>query len=163
MSKDGPCPKKGLCKYYRETGVRGNEVCDVLWDSCPINLVTGLERVEDSPAFVYVEYLDHTGNVGHETWLSIEAVQAYQPALIASVGFLIKEDKDFIVLVSDWGAPTNDREPELGHPFTVLKSTIRYRQDFPAIRPETTQKPDPDSRIPIPNIEEVKLGVKKDP
>jgi hypothetical protein len=75
---------------------------------------------------VQVEWLDITGS--ERPWLELEEAKDMKPARIISVGQLIVDEKDRIVIAGSWGA-----EGELGNlnciPREVVQSLQRVALD----------------------------------
>ena len=74
---------------------------------------------------LYVEWLDHTSNSSDGRWVSKEDLDKSGPELCHSVGWLHKQDKVSITLVSSYG---DDEDTGGGGDITIIKSCIVTRK-----------------------------------
>lgn len=84
-----------------------------------------MSRLETG-SLVYVEWLDHAGQASNR-WEYESDLGTLQPGLVRSVGWVIREDRQALVIVSNHAEHSEDYEPELQGVHCILKSCITRR------------------------------------
>lgn len=80
------------------------------------------------PRLVLVTWVDPCA--GHTGWQSFKRMASAEPSTCYSVGFVVVETKEKIVLSPDYSRDHNGRD-DGGTPFAIPKSTIRSIKRLP--------------------------------
>ena len=76
---------------------------------------------------VLVEWKDHC-HYSKSHWRSREEIERLTPIVFLTAGVLVKETKDYIIIVSSWGADSD--EDAYGSEMLILKADIVKRTKF---------------------------------
>lgn len=74
-----------------------------------------------------IEWLDHCGGQRDYIWIKAEDVMDLTPAHVISVGFVVKEETDYLILIP------HSCEDDCYGELLILKSTITRREILKAV------------------------------
>lgn len=87
------------------------------------------KKEKDSFPLYYVEWWDHCSHTT-SNWRDLEDTTRLEPILIKSAGWVVKETKKYMLMVSTIAAPIDGVTQTMCNDILILKGNIKFRKKF---------------------------------